>query len=76
VDKKTKKRMAVEMLALLAIYIVWGAIIAFFNLHRKIGDDSLIPCLFFLPPLSLFTAYIIIIRLIWWAVKILKQKDG
>jgi len=71
---KTKKMIAKEGLIIISLYLIWGAIVAISRLHTKIDNDALIPCLLCLPPLSVYTMYIIIIRFIMWAIKVLKAK--
>ena len=51
-------------LTLMVIYIFWSFCIDIFKLDRNIDDETIVPCLFFLPPLGFLAIGIALVRII------------
>jgi len=51
------------LMVFLALYVVWSICIDVCGLDHKVGDESLVPCLFFLPPAGFLILLIILFKL-------------
>ena len=56
------------LFAFLVIYIAWSLYINVTNLNRRIDNEALVPCLFYLPPLGFLVLGLVIIKIIESAV--------
>lgn len=56
------------LLALLVIYIAWSMLLNIMNLDKNIDEESLVPCLFFLPPVGFLIAGIILAKFLESAI--------
>ena len=75
------RKIARIFIILVIIYIAWSIFINLTNLHTRISDDALIPCLFYLPPIGFLAIGFIIAKIVqaltaWFFIKRKKRNEG